>query len=391
MAVIQNVAVLDVGSSKVTVLIGQRGANNTIQIKGIGECEYSGFADGQWLNKDKLPSAISYALTQAEEASGLKVKSIYVGVPGEFCIVECKETSIGFNKRHRVTDVDVDKLYANCTFEKYENLYEVINVQPVYFTLDSDRRLMVPVGQYSLSLSGMLSYVLADKNFIQLFDSILSEIGITEIDYVCSPLAEYLLLFPEKKRDSGVILADVGHITTSVCIAKGDGLLDLKSFSKGGGHIAADLTMALEMPYKQAETLKRKVIVSLEATEKDVYEIVVGDSVKPFPAKFVNEVVSARIQMIAKAIAKCISVSNHKLPDYAPVYLTGGGIAYMHGVKDILSSVLGRPVEIVVPPMPQVGYPDKSSGWGLLDMVLNNVTPEKENFIAKLINKIKNQ
>ena len=33
---IQNIAVLDIGSSKLTVLIGTRGAYNTIQVKGIG-------------------------------------------------------------------------------------------------------------------------------------------------------------------------------------------------------------------------------------------------------------------------------------------------------------------------------------------------------------------
>ena len=206
MASNQNVAVLDVGSSKITVLIGQRGANNTIQIKGSGECEYSGFKKGQWLRPEKLSATVAKAITLAEESSGQKIKSIYVGVPGEFCIVECKESSIGFNKRHKISDADVDKLYASCTFAQYEGTYDVINVQPVYFTLDSDRRLMAPVGQNSLNLSGMLSYVLASKGFIEQFDRILSELGIEEIDYVCAGLANISCYSPKRNATKELFL-----------------------------------------------------------------------------------------------------------------------------------------------------------------------------------------
>lgn len=386
---IQNIAVLDIGSSKLTVIIGQRGSNNTVQVKGLGECKYDGYADGEWMNKENLPAAVNTAVSAAEQSSGLKIKSLYVGVPAEFCFVACKEVSIGFNKRHKITDSDLDRLYGACTFPEYENEYDVINVQPIGFTIDNSRKLMVPVGQFGVQLSGYLSNVFAEKKFIGTFDRIISDLGIEEVDYVSEALAEYLLLFPEKKRDEGVILADVGYISSALCIGKGDGLLDMKSFSMGGGHIEADLSMALEIPYKQAELLKRKVIVSLDAADDEIYEITVGDKIRSFPAKTVNEIVKYRLGVIAKMIAKCISSSETRMPDYAPLYLTGGGIAFLHGVKDELAAVLKRPVEIVVPPMPQVGYPDKSSGWGLMDMILNNVAPENESILKKILNKFK--
>ncbi|MGN1094683.1 MAG: hypothetical protein ACI4SC_06855 [Candidatus Neoclostridium sp.] len=387
----QNIAVLDIGSSKLTVYIGQRGANNTVQVKGIGECKYDGYADGEWISKEKLPAAVAAAISAAEQSSGTKIKTLYVGVPGEFCLASCKEASISFSKRHKINDSDLDKLYGACSFPEYENEYELINVQPVSFTIDNTRKVMVPVGQYGVQLSGYLSNVFAEKKFVGTFDRIITDLGIESVDYVASALAEYLLLFPEKKRDEGVLLADVGYISSTLCLGKGDGLLDMKSFSMGGGYIEADLCNALGIPYSQAQQLKKKVIVSLDAGDDEMYEITVGDKIISFSAKIVNEVVRYRIGVIAKTLAKCISACEVKMPDYAPLYLTGGGIAFMHGVKDELSGTLNRPVEIVVPPMPQVGYPDKSSGWGLMDMILSNVMPEKETFFSKIINKIKNR
>ncbi len=49
----QDIAVLDFGSGKIDVLIGERGVNNTICINGMGECDYAGFADGEWFEPDQ--------------------------------------------------------------------------------------------------------------------------------------------------------------------------------------------------------------------------------------------------------------------------------------------------------------------------------------------------
>lgn len=42
----RDVAVLDFGSGKITVFIGERGVNNTINIIGMGEANYAGFFEG---------------------------------------------------------------------------------------------------------------------------------------------------------------------------------------------------------------------------------------------------------------------------------------------------------------------------------------------------------
>ena len=45
----KSVAVLDVRSASVTVLIGERGVNNTFVFKGIHSEAYDGFADAEFL------------------------------------------------------------------------------------------------------------------------------------------------------------------------------------------------------------------------------------------------------------------------------------------------------------------------------------------------------
>ena len=236
----------------------------------------------------------------------------------------------------------------------------------------------------SNKLGGHISYVLAENRFIHFVGKILEELGIESIEFVSSVLAEELLLFDDITRDQYVVLIDVGYITTSVAVGRGDGLLGLYNFSLGGGHITGDLAMAFGISFSQAESLKRKVVLSLNASDADVYEITDRDSRIPFPAKTVNEIVMERIKLIASTIEKCLSKCEYDYPDYIPYHLTGGGLSYLKGARDYLSKRLNKPVEIV---SPSFSRPHMSSGIGLMDMLLDQQPQEKKGFFARLFGK----
>lgn len=383
----QDIAVLDFGSGKIDVLIGERGVNNTICINGMGECDYAGFADGEWFEPDQLGYAIGHAINNAETNSRTKIKRLYVGVPGEFTTVVCRDVSISLTKKRKVTDSDVDMLHEQGDEFRNDPDYTVINIGPVYYTLDDERRLIQPVGMISNKLGGHISYVLAENRFIHFVGKILEELGIESIEFVSSVLAEELLLFDDITRDQYVVLIDVGYITTSVAVGRGDGLLGLYNFSVGGGHITGDLAMAFGISFSQAESLKRKVVLSLNASDADVYEITDRDRRIPFPAKTVNEIVMERIKLIASTIEKCLAKCEYDYPDYIPYHLTGGGLSYLKGARDYLSKRLNKPVEIISPNFPPFSRPHMSTGIGLMDMLLTQQPQEKKGFFARLFGK----
>lgn len=384
----QDVAILDFGSGKIDVLIGERGVNNTICINGMGECDYAGFVGGEWLEPDQVGYAIGRAINNAETNSRTKIKYLYVGVPGEFTTVVCRDAGVSLTKKRKVTEADVDMLHAQGDVFENDPDYTLINVGPVYYTLDDDRRLVQPVGMTSTKLGGHISYVLAENRFIDFVGGILDNLGIESVEYVSSVLAEELLLFDEITRDQYVVLIDVGYITTSVAVGRGDGLLGLYNFSLGGGHITGDLAMAFDISFSQAESLKRKVVLSLNASDADVYEIVDRENRIPFSAKVVNEIVMERIKLIASMIEKCLNKCEYDYPDYIPYHLTGGGLCYLKGGRDYLSKRLNKPVEIVNPSMPPFSRPHMSSSIGLMDMMLNQQPiAKKKGFFARLFGK----
>lgn len=383
----QDVAALDFGSGKITVLIGHRGVNNTITINGLGESEYAGYANGEFYQPEQLSYAIAHAISNAETNSQTKITHLYVGVPSDFSSIMCKEVSISFGKRRRVKDTDVAELHEQgMAFD--DKVYTLVNCQPVYYSLDDGRRLIEPVGLSTSKLSGCISYVLAESRFIMNVNAIMSSLGIESVEYMSNTLSESLFLFDTVTRDRFAVLMDVGFITTTVAVVRGDGILSQHSFALGGGNITGDLAMHYSIPFSTAEALKRKVVLSLDHADGDVYEVVGRNETLKFSAKEVNNIVTARIAVIAKTIEKCLKMCEYEYPDSISYSLTGGGISYMRGAKEILSKLLNRKVEIVAPKLPQLDSPHWSSSLGLIDMAINSMRPQKKkSFLAKLLGK----
>ena len=96
------IAVLDFGSSKISVYVAEKNVNDFFVIKSIGTCEYAGFMDGEFIEPENLENAIKCAINDAELSLPKKIKKLNIGVPTQFCICETREIGINFNTRVKI-------------------------------------------------------------------------------------------------------------------------------------------------------------------------------------------------------------------------------------------------------------------------------------------------
>lgn len=378
----QSVAVLDIGTSKITVLIGSRGINDSINLDGIGVCEYAGFARGAWLDRERLSHCIGQAISIAQTRARQKIDKLYVGVPNEFSDCHVQDIGIALNKRRRVTETDVQALLDTGNIYDGEPDWTVVNIQPVYYTLDNEHKLIEPVGMLSTKLGGSISYILARNDFIA---DITAAAGLAEIDdveFLSASLAEIMLLFDDFRRDKCVMLADVGALGTALTIGRGDGVCVQNYFSWGGARISAALADKFDISYKQAEQLKRKIILSLEpdyvppegedgpAVIQTEYEIEVDNDIKRFDVAQANLAVRLEIERFARYIQKALKQCDYDYPDYTPLSITGGGLGTIRGAIEYVSEFLAHDTEAVKPSQPMLDSAQLSSALGILNMVL---------------------
>ena len=74
---------LDIGTTKICVFVSKLNEHKKLEIIGFGRAESHGVIRGEVFNIDKTTEAIKMAVAQAEVASGVSIKNVYVGIAGK--------------------------------------------------------------------------------------------------------------------------------------------------------------------------------------------------------------------------------------------------------------------------------------------------------------------
>ena len=183
------VAIIDVGSTSITTLVGEQGVNNTFNVSGKGEIFYAGFQNAEFLESESLKFVVANSVSNAELSSDKKIYEIYVGVPGEFCSVVTKSINLTFPKPKKISTFDVNNIFDTGNDYESDPMFTVINKSVIYYEIDGSRRVIDPVGIKAKSVTGVVSFVLARKSFTGLFKSIFAELKIMFKGFICVTLA----------------------------------------------------------------------------------------------------------------------------------------------------------------------------------------------------------
>ncbi len=361
----KNVAVLDFGSSKITLIVGHKGVNNSFKIVASSEGDYAGFMAGDFIEPNLLCESVKQTLNNLYEHYPKRITKLYIGVPAEFCYNLEKDLLLNLNGRKRINDKHLLKLFCSSADNVISSSHTVINKSPMYYTIDGTK-VSNPINCYASELTARTSFVLVKNQFVYLMNSVMQEVGIADFELLSSILTQGVFLLPQAERDNGTLLVDCGYITTSVAYFIGDGIADLKSFSMGGGFITSDISEVMGLPFGLAEQVKRKLILTLKPTGLDYYEVYDDNEAKKVLAKDANNVALARLDEIADNIQKCLDSFANTPAEHLPIYLTGGGLSYLKGIKYYLGKELGRNI-IIVKPSLQYSAPDLSSVISLLN------------------------
>ena len=364
----KQVAIIDVGSSKIEAVLGERGINKTFIIKGRYAFDYEGFENGTFYDVDGFKEVLAQAVDCLKKACRGSLETVYVGVPGEFTKVIMKDSQISFSKKKKIAEEDVDALF-DAAFVLPSSQYSLINRSAIVYELDDFRRLANPVGSMSEILNGKLSFVICSNYFIEVVKPTLESAGVGEVECVSTSLAQTLYLVDPETRDRIAVLVDIGYITTTFSIIQGDGILYQRSFSYGGGYITASIVEKFGITFDVAEKLKRKLNLSCVST-KSAFDVLDGENGEYYPIDGVKSAVMSSLDVLCENIADSFDQSGFIVPDYVSIMVTGGGISYIRGAKEHISNRLGSAVEIIAPKVPLMDKPTESSILSLLDLAL---------------------
>lgn len=363
------VAVLDVRSADITAVVGERGVNNTFIIKHKSTCAYDGYAEGELLDVGGFSSALTEVVKSTLFAAS-RIKTFYVGVPGEFLQLVNADKSVSFNSARRITRNDVESLVSAATPVDDEK-WRTIRHSCLYYVLSDKRRLIEPVGTVSESLLGKFAFYKCNNAFIGcLMDAFKRFKGVTSVNLIPENQAEAMYLIEPEKRDECAVLFDFGYISSTYSVVCGNGLMYSESFSLGIGHIAALLMNDFDIPYEVALKFLSKVNLNAKEKLSSSEECVFENKTYEFSTIALRDKIREGLDGICETIETCIQSFTAKNTEGKPLFITGEGVNFVRGTAEHISGRLVRSVEVVAPDVPYYDKPQYSSLFSLLHTAL---------------------
>ncbi len=362
----KEVAILNIGSHRITAVFAEKVNDRMFVVKGIGEAEYYGYDAASWYDGSEIANAVSLAIDRAEVQSGCRLKKtgfMYVALPSMFCMTIACRVGTEFNKPRKISAQDVSQLQLranpfNCDMERI-----VIEKAVCYYELDSVKKVVEPIGLEAKTITALVSVIAAERKIMDFFNRIFLSMGIKSYRYINSTYAEMMYLFVPAIRDKRVIFADIGYLATTVAFMRGDGVQYMVSIPMGGAHIISDIAYYFGVDYEVGEKIFSKLDLTYGAEPVDTYSAG-EDGIPDLPRLKVNEIVTSRLEDIARYVRRALDGSPIQYPPYLPLYISGDGITGIRGAKELLARKVGRNVEEAVPSTPGYGKPQYSAALG---------------------------
>lgn len=360
----KSVAVLDVRSSEVSVVVGERGVNNTFVFKGSKTEPYDGYEGGAFYDVPKLKDAIIRALTGVEKATSERIRTLYIGVPGEFSTVLPREVETGFPNKRRIGERDVNEVFEQGKTE-LEGFRFIRATSMIYVTADN-RRVVDPIGLSSTSLDGVLSYFYCTNYFAETMEKIFANMHIA-LKYLPTSFAMASYLIPSETRDEYALFLDAGFLSSTVSVILGGGVLAQRTYWVGKAQIAVAVMKKFDLPYDAACALLSKANLYAKG----------GDNKTEFPFRGatyeidmqkLNDAVKEGLDEICEAVGGFLDDCSGRELDYKPLYVSGEGIFEVRGALEHISGRVERVTEMLAPDLPYYNRPTMSSRIALIDM-----------------------
>jgi len=358
---------LDIGTTKISVMIGKKNQYGKLEILGTGRAVSNGVARGIVANIDKTVDSIKEAVEQAKQKSGIEIEEVFVGIAGQHIkSLQHRGEIVRDNIEIEIEKADIDKLKSNMFKLITIPGEEVIHVIPQEYTVDGEDGIQDPKGMAGVKLEANFHVITAQVGAVRNIIRCVEKAGLKPKELVLEPFASAVATLDEDELREGVALVDIGGGTTDVAIFLDNIIRHTAVIPFGGNVITKDIKTGLSILEKQAELLKVKFGSAMYTDDQENVMVSIpglrGREPKEIAVKNLSEIIGARYKEIIDLVYHQIKVSGYENKLMTGIVITGGG-AQIRNLKQLVAFVTGKETRI--------GYPNEHLGSESKDTVVS--------------------
>lgn len=318
------VVAIELGSTKITGIAGQRKPDGSIAVLAVVREDASQcIRKGVVYNIDKTVQCITNIIQRLRGQLKSGIKHVYIGVGGQSIHSELNTIVNEVGTNTPVTQqLIVDMMDQNRSME-YPGT-EILDVEVQEYLADNIPQLD-PVGVQCQRLHGNFLNILQNKRHYQKLNSCFNIAGVKIAELYLAPFAlADAVLTPVEKR-MGCLLVDLGADTTTVMVYYKNIIRHIAVIPLGGKNITKDIT-SLQLEEQDAERLKMRYASAytpaneIDATLK--YDI---DNDRKVDSSHFIDLVEGRVQEIIHNVWNQVPDEYTDKIGVGGIILTGGG------------------------------------------------------------------
>src|SRR6476660_10251793 len=251
---------LDIGTSKVTCIVGGPAEEGVLEVLGIGEAESRGLRKGVIVNPDAAIEAIKRSVEDAERMSGVQAEEVTINLAGSHIMGFNGQAIVAVAGRDReITTDDVRRAIDSACAIQLPAGREIVDRLPQEFIVDDQDGINDPVGMIGARLAVKVHIVTSPVTARQNAINAVNRAGLVVAGMALEQLAAAEASLTEDDKEFGAALVDVGAETAGPIIYQRGAVQHPAVFPLGGSHFTNDIAVGLRTPIPEAERIKRTV------------------------------------------------------------------------------------------------------------------------------------
>ncbi|HEX7961697.1 MAG TPA: cell division protein FtsA [Terriglobales bacterium] len=343
------ITVIDVGSAKTCVLIGESGEAG-LRYRGHAVTPSNGSRKGVITDLEKAITSIQQAVEQVEHSASAQVERAVIGIGGSHIRGVNSRGGIPLGVRPR--EIFREELRQAVERARAISLpadRQTLHLLPQEFIVDDQGSIQDPVGMVATRLEVNAHIVTAASAAAQNLVTAANRAGIHVDDVVFEGLACADAILQPDERELGVCLLDIGAGSTEIIVFYEGAVAHSAAIPIGGDHFTNDIAVGLRTPVHEAEKIKKLFGCAVVTAVPEGHEIEVP-AVAERPSRmmsqrFIAEILEPRARELFEMVRDNLRQAGVLEALGAGCVLTGGG-ARLAAIAEIAEQVLRCPIRV---------------------------------------------
>lgn len=342
---------LDIGTSKISVAVGEITPDNQLSIVGVGNQPARGMDKGGVNDLNLVIQSIQRAINEAELMADCQISSIYLGISGKHISCQNENGMVPINDKEVVQE-DVDNVIHTARSVPISAERRMLHVLPQEYNIDCQDGIKSPIGMSGVRMEAKVHIVTCANDMAKNLVKCVERCNLTADQLIFSALASSYAVLTDDEKELGICVVDMGAGTMDISVFIGGALRHTAVIPVAGNQVTSDIAKIFRTPLSHAEEIKVQYACALKhlVSMEDSIEVpsVGGRPARSMSRHTLSEVVEPRYHELFELIQE--EVREAGLEDQiAAGYVLTGGTAKMEGVVEFAEEVFQMPVRLAKP------------------------------------------